>query len=210
MDIIKQLSQALEYAHKRGVVHGDVNPANIKITREGEVKLFDFGIARVLQKEQDNQPDFDPRELGAKSPEYSSMQVLTGEDPVPADDVFSLGWLPHVPAHCRLSRLWSQERSGSCVRGNGTAATPGFEWSALVGAAQGVGLFAGPPILVTRRVCGRDRRFAESTGNGTATTTKEGTTRASAGTSTTSTTSTTGTAVAIGTTATTGSAGATI
>jgi hypothetical protein len=55
--------------------------------------LFDFGIARVLQKEQDNQPDFDPRELGAKSPEYSSMQVLTGEDPVPADDVFSLGCL---------------------------------------------------------------------------------------------------------------------
>ena len=93
MDIIKQLSQALEYAHKRGVVHGDVNPSNIKITREGEVKLFDFGIARVLQKEQDNQPDFDPRELGAKSPEYSSMQVLTGEDPVPADDVFSLGCL---------------------------------------------------------------------------------------------------------------------
>jgi serine/threonine protein kinase len=93
MDIIKQLSQALEYAHKRGVVHGDVNPGNIKITREGEVKLFDFGIARVLQKEQDSQPDFDPRELGAKSPEYSSMQVLTGEDPVPADDVFSLGCL---------------------------------------------------------------------------------------------------------------------
>ena len=93
MDIIKQLSQALEYAHKRGVVHGDVNPGNIKITRDGEVKLFDFGIARVLQKEQDSQPDFDPRELGAKSPEYSSMQVLTGEDPVPADDVFSLGCL---------------------------------------------------------------------------------------------------------------------
>ena len=93
MDIIRQLSQALEYAHKRGVVHGDVNPGNIKITRAGEVKLFDFGIARVLQKEQDNQPDFDPRELGAKSPEYSSMQVLTGEDPVPADDVFSLGCL---------------------------------------------------------------------------------------------------------------------
>ncbi len=38
MDIIRQLSEALEYAHKRGVVHGDVNPGNIKITQEGEVK----------------------------------------------------------------------------------------------------------------------------------------------------------------------------
>ena len=93
LDIIKQLSLALEYAHQRGVVHGDVNPGNVRVTPEGEVKLFDFGVARILQKEQDAQPDLDPHELGAKSPEYSSMQVLTGEDPVPADDVFSLGCL---------------------------------------------------------------------------------------------------------------------
>ncbi len=93
LDIIKQVSVALDYAHQRGVVHGDINPGNVRITPAGEVKLFDFGIARILQKEQDAQPDFDPRELGSKSPEYSSMQVLTGEDPVPADDVFSLGCL---------------------------------------------------------------------------------------------------------------------
>ena len=93
LDIIKQVSLALDYAHQRGVVHGDINPSNVRITPAGEVKLFDFGVARILQKEQDAQPDFDPRELGSKSPEYSSMQVLTGEDPVPADDVFSLGCL---------------------------------------------------------------------------------------------------------------------
>ncbi len=93
LDIIKQVSLALDYAHQRGVVHGDINPGNVRITPAGEVKLFDFGVARILQKEQDAQPDFDPRELGSKSPEYSSMQVLTGEDPVPADDVFSLGCL---------------------------------------------------------------------------------------------------------------------
>ncbi|MEE8345144.1 MAG: protein kinase [Woeseiaceae bacterium] len=93
LDIIKQVSLALDYAHQRGVVHGDINPGNVRITPAGEVKLFDFGVARILQKEQDAQPDFDPRELGSKSPEYSSMQVLTGEDPVPADDVFSLACL---------------------------------------------------------------------------------------------------------------------
>jgi serine/threonine protein kinase len=93
LDIIKQVSLALDYAHQRGVVHGDISPANVRITPEGEVKLFDFGVARILQKERDAQPDFDPAELGPKSPEYSSMQVLTGEDPVPTDDVFSLGCL---------------------------------------------------------------------------------------------------------------------
>jgi serine/threonine protein kinase len=93
LDIIKQVSLALDYAHQRGVIHGDINPGNVRITPEGEVKLFDFGVARILQKERDAQPDFDPAELGPKSPEYSSMQVLTGEDPVPADDVFSLGCL---------------------------------------------------------------------------------------------------------------------
>jgi serine/threonine protein kinase len=133
MDIIKQLSDALEYAHKRGVVHGDVNPGNIKITREGEVKLFDFGIARVLQKEQDSQPDFDPRELGAKSPEYSSMQVLTGEDPVPADDVFSLGCLMYrlIAGYRVFGPRSAAEAASEGMEPQQPQGLSGPQWSAL-------------------------------------------------------------------------------
>ena len=93
LDIVRQVGLALDYAHRCGVVHADVKPANIMVTPSGEVKLFDFGIARIRQKQQDGRSSFDPGVLGAITPAYSSMQVLTGEDPAPTDDVFSLGCL---------------------------------------------------------------------------------------------------------------------
>lgn len=93
MDIVRQTGRALDYAHQRGVVHADVKPGNIIITPTGEVKLIDFGVARIRQKENEGKSRFDPGVTRAGSPAYSSMQVLTGEDPVPADDVFSLACL---------------------------------------------------------------------------------------------------------------------
>ncbi|HEX5788362.1 MAG TPA: serine/threonine-protein kinase, partial [Woeseiaceae bacterium] len=93
MRIVRQLANALGYAHRCGIVHADVKPANVMIQPNGDVKLFDFGVARVRQSQKENQEDFDPGVLGALTPAYSSMQVLTGEDPAPADDVFSLGCL---------------------------------------------------------------------------------------------------------------------
>jgi serine/threonine protein kinase len=93
MGIVRQVSRALDYAHLRGVVHADVKPGNIIITPKGEVKLIDFGVARVRQKENEGKSRFDPNVMRGGAPAYSSMQVLTGEDPVPADDVFSLACL---------------------------------------------------------------------------------------------------------------------
>ncbi len=92
-DIVGQVGKALEYAHQRGVVHADVKPGNIILSASGEVKLFDFGIARVRQKQTEVPSDFDPGVLGAVTEAYSSMQVLTGEEPVASDDVFSLACL---------------------------------------------------------------------------------------------------------------------
>ena len=89
--IVAEVGDALAYAHRCGIVHADVKPANVMILPDGASKLFDFGVARVRQKQADS--DFDPGVLGALTPAYSSMQVLTGEEPVPADDVFSLGCL---------------------------------------------------------------------------------------------------------------------
>lgn len=92
LNIVQKIGSALEYAHRCGIVHADVKPGNIMVAPDGSVKLFDFGIARVLQTE-DAAKLFDPSVLGAVTPAYSSMQVLTGEEPTPADDVFSLGCL---------------------------------------------------------------------------------------------------------------------
>jgi len=89
--IVRQIGEALDYAHRCGIVHADVKPGNIMIMPNGDAKLFDFGVARVRQKQKAS--DFDPGVLGAMTPAYSSMQVLTGEEPVASDDVFALGCL---------------------------------------------------------------------------------------------------------------------
>ncbi len=89
--IVRQIGDALDYAHRCGIVHADIKPGNIMIMPNGDAKLFDFGVARVRQQHIDL--DFDPGVLGAITPAYSSMQVLTGEEPVAADDVFSLSCL---------------------------------------------------------------------------------------------------------------------
>jgi serine/threonine protein kinase len=89
--IVRQIGEALDYAHRCGIIHADIKPGNIMIMPNGDAKLFDFGVARVRQRQAEG--DFDPGVLGALTPAYSSMQVLGGEKPVASDDVFSLGCL---------------------------------------------------------------------------------------------------------------------
>jgi len=89
--IVRQIGDALDYAHRCGIVHADIKPGNIMIMPNGDAKLFDFGVARVRQQQADK--DFDPAVLGALTPAYSSMQVVGGEEPVVSDDVFSLACL---------------------------------------------------------------------------------------------------------------------
>jgi serine/threonine protein kinase len=78
------LAAALGRAHHAGIIHGDVKPANIMITEEGEVKLSDFGIARFA-----TQVSGSGRIMG--TPAYLAPEQIMGEPHSTRSDLFSLG-----------------------------------------------------------------------------------------------------------------------
>lgn len=84
-----QLCQALGYAHRRLIVHRDIKPNNVLVTREGTVKLLDFGIARLL-----GAPGLpESASLLRATPAYAAPEQLTGGDITAATDVYALGVL---------------------------------------------------------------------------------------------------------------------
>src|SRR5471032_1470475 len=91
--IFKGMANALAYAHERGFVHCDFKPANVFLTDTAEVKVIDFGIARVFQRpeEETDATIFDPGSLGALTPAYASPEMLEHREPDPRDDIYALG-----------------------------------------------------------------------------------------------------------------------
>ena len=86
--VIDQILSALEHAHRGGVVHRDVKPANVMVTDEGAIKIMDFGIARVLGAEQKT---VDFRLMG--TPAYMSPEQVLGEEVDGRSDLYSVGVL---------------------------------------------------------------------------------------------------------------------
>jgi serine/threonine-protein kinase len=83
--IADQVAQALDYAHARSVIHRDIKPANILLTRDGVVKVTDFGIARFAGAEATQTG----RTLG--TPSYMSPEQIAGLSLDGRSDIFSLG-----------------------------------------------------------------------------------------------------------------------
>ena len=81
-----QVCEAVEYAHRNLIVHGDLKPANILVTPDGIVKLLDFGTAKLM-----GDPEGRVTRFSSLTPRYASPEQLRGERVNTLSDVFSLG-----------------------------------------------------------------------------------------------------------------------
>ena len=88
-----RVCRAVQYAHARFVVHRDLKPSNILVTPEGEVRLLDFGIAKLLEPDPDEHEGTTREWIGPMTPQRAAPEQWQGAPPSPATDVWALGLL---------------------------------------------------------------------------------------------------------------------
>jgi len=130
--LIQQLGAGLAHAHERGVVHGELTPRNIFITREGELRILNFGAPqRFVASASEAQPAGVAPFSGATA--YASCEQLEGRQPDPSDDLYALACICYellAGAHPFASRVATVARDYrvSAVRPQGLS---GRQWRTL-------------------------------------------------------------------------------
>lgn len=87
LDIAIQICTGLGYAHRAGIVHCDVKPHNIIVTKDQVAKITDFGISRALNSSAPTEKN----DVVWGSPQYLAPELIEGAPPTPAADVYSFG-----------------------------------------------------------------------------------------------------------------------
>lgn len=91
LKLFRKVCEAVEYAHQHLIVHRDLKPSNILITEDGEPKLLDFGIAKLLDSE--NEGTMTETDFRLLTPEYASPEQIRGEKINTSSDIYSAGVL---------------------------------------------------------------------------------------------------------------------
>jgi len=93
VQLLLQVAEAVSFAHSRLVLHRDLKPGNILVTAAGQVRLLDFGIAKLIEREGGDAAETALTQLGGRAltPAYASPEQIRGEAIGTASDVYSLG-----------------------------------------------------------------------------------------------------------------------
>jgi eukaryotic-like serine/threonine-protein kinase len=89
--LVLQVSRAVAHAHARLVVHRDLKPANILVNADGQVRLLDFGIAKLMEGQLTQETQLTQQSGRALTLDYASPEQIRGEPIGTASDVYSLG-----------------------------------------------------------------------------------------------------------------------
>jgi len=89
--LLLQVADAVAFAHSRLVLHRDLKPANLLVTADGNVRLLDFGIAKLMEGERTQETQLTRLAGQALTPDYASPEQIRGEQIGTASDVYSLG-----------------------------------------------------------------------------------------------------------------------
>ncbi len=92
VDLIRQAAEALQYAHEQDLIHRDLKPSNVMLAENGQVKVMDFGLARLLDPGPGKaSPLTDPGSVMGTA-DYMSPEQAAGQSNIgPASDIYSLG-----------------------------------------------------------------------------------------------------------------------
>lgn len=116
LQLFRTVCMAVQYAHENLVIHRDLKPSNILITREGVVRLLDFGIAKVLNPQRSEDATLTRTDWRPMTPEYASPEQLRGAPVTKTTDIYSLGALlyelltGHRPYRARLDSALPMHR----------------------------------------------------------------------------------------------------
>jgi serine/threonine protein kinase/Flp pilus assembly protein TadD len=91
LNLFLQILDAVQYAHGHQVIHRDLKPSNILVSESGQVRLLDFGGAKLLAEPDEEQTQLTELYGRALTPDYASPELVRGEPIEAASDIYSLG-----------------------------------------------------------------------------------------------------------------------